>query len=27
LPGEPYEKYMNDTTKVYKIKNGEWYEW
>ena len=26
LPGEPYEKYMNDTTKVYKIKNGEWYE-
>ena len=27
LPGEPYEKYMHDTTKIYTIKNGEWYEW
>ena len=26
LPGEPYERYMHDTTKVYKIKDGEWYE-
>lgn len=26
LPGEPYERYMRDTTRVYKIKNGEWYE-
>ena len=26
LPGEPYERYMHDTTKVYKIKQGEWYE-
>ncbi|MCQ2601430.1 MAG: DNA replication and repair protein RecF [Treponema sp.] len=26
LPGEPYERYMYDTTKIYKIKNGEWYE-
>lgn len=26
LPGEPYERYMRDTTKVYKVKNGEWYE-
>lgn len=26
LPGEPYERYMHDTTKVYKIKGGEWYE-
>ena len=26
LPGEPYEKYMHDTTKIYTIKNGEWYE-
>ena len=24
LPGEPYERYMYDTTKVYKIKSGEW---
>jgi DNA replication and repair protein RecF len=26
LPGEPYEKYMHDTTTIYTIKNGEWYE-
>lgn len=26
LPGEPYERYIYDTTKVYNIKNGEWYE-
>jgi DNA replication and repair protein RecF len=26
LPGEPYERYMKDTTKIYKISNGEWYE-
>jgi len=26
LPGEPYERYMHDTTKVYKISKGEWYE-
>ena len=25
LPGEPYERYMHDTTKVYKIENGEWH--
>ena len=26
LPGEPYEHYMHDTTKVYKIEQGAWYE-
>ncbi len=26
LPGEPYEHYKKDTTKVYNIKQGEWYE-
>ena len=26
LPGEPYERYMHDTTKIYKIENGEWHE-
>ena len=26
LPGEPYERYMHETTKIYKIKEGEWYE-
>lgn len=26
LPGEPYQKYMRDTTKIYNIKQGEWYE-
>ena len=26
LPGEPYEKYMKESTKIYKIKSGEWYE-
>ncbi len=26
LPGEPYERYMRDTTKVYKIEEGNWYE-
>ena len=24
LPGEPYQNYMHDTTKVYNIKDGEW---
>ena len=24
LPGEPYERYMKHTTKIYKIENGEW---
>ena len=26
LPGEPYERYKHDTTRVYKIKNGSWEE-
>ena len=26
LPGEPYERYMKDTTKVYNIRGGEWFE-
>lgn len=26
LPGEPYQRYMHDTTKVYAIKNGGWEE-
>ena len=26
LPGEPYERYMHDTTRIYKIQGGEWYE-
>lgn len=26
LPGEPYEKYMKSTTKVYEIANGSWNE-
>lgn len=26
LPGEPYERYMHDTTKIYKISKGEWYD-
>ena len=26
LPGEPYERYMKDTTKVYNINGGEWFE-
>ena len=26
LPGEPYQRYMHDTTKVYKIEKGEWHE-
>ena len=26
LPGEPYENYMRETTKVYDVKNGEWNE-
>lgn len=25
LPGEPYERYMRDSTKVYNIKGGQWY--
>ncbi|MCQ2575396.1 MAG: DNA replication and repair protein RecF [Treponema sp.] len=24
LPGEPYERYKHDTTRIYKIENGEW---
>ncbi len=26
LPGEPYERYMHNTTKVLKIDKGKWYE-
>ena len=26
LPGEPYERYMRDTTRVYNIEKGEWHE-
>ena len=26
LPGEPYERYMKETTKIYHIENGEWHE-
>ncbi len=26
LPGEPYERYMKDTTKIFRIENGRWYE-
>lgn len=26
LPGEPYERYKRDTTRIYKINKGEWYE-
>ena len=26
LPGEPYERYMHSTTKIYKIENGFWHE-
>ncbi|MCR4734080.1 MAG: DNA replication and repair protein RecF [Treponema sp.] len=26
LPGEPYERYMHESTKIYKIRGGEWYE-
>jgi len=26
LPGEPYERYKRETTRVYKIENGEWHE-
>lgn len=26
LPGEPYERYKKSTTKIFQIKNGEWYE-
>ena len=26
LPGEPYQRYMHDTTKIYTIENGEWHE-
>lgn len=26
LPGETYEKYKKENTKIYKINNGEWYE-
>ncbi len=26
LPGEPYERYRRDTTKIFQIQNGEWHE-
>ena len=26
LPGEPYQRYMHDTTKVYTIEKGQWHE-
>ena len=26
LPGEPYERYMKESTKIYHIENGEWHE-
>lgn len=26
LPGEPYERYMHDTTRIYKISGGEWFD-
>lgn len=26
LPGEPYERYMKDTTRIYKIEGGQWHE-
>lgn len=26
LPGEPYENYMRETTKVFRVENGEWSE-
>lgn len=26
LPGEPYERYKHSTTKIYNIKNGDWFE-
>lgn len=26
LPGEPYERYMRDTTKIFRIEKGEWNE-
>lgn len=26
LPGEPYERYMKNTTKIFKINKGKWYE-
>ena len=26
LPGEPYQRYMRDTTKIYTIEQGEWHE-
>ncbi len=26
LPGEPYERYMKETTKIYHIEKGEWHE-
>lgn len=26
LPGEPYERYKKDTTRIYNIKGGAWYE-
>lgn len=26
LPGEPYDRYKRSTTKIFQIKNGEWYE-
>jgi len=26
LPGEPYENYMRETTKIFRVENGEWTE-
>ena len=26
LPGEPYERYKKEETKIYKISEGGWYE-
>ena len=26
LPGEPYERYKHNSTRIYKIKEGEWYD-
>ena len=26
LPGEPYERYKKEETKIYKINQGEWHE-
>lgn len=26
LPGEPYQNYMRETTKIFRVENGEWFE-